>query len=119
MVKFVKEKPKLIVPPQAPGRKTSGGGDLKLFVQKEGLTCGIFTMPPGTRLSTKEAPHPGDEVYYVVKGPAYCDLPEEDYERVEIPEGHAFHIPANTKHIANNIPGKEEAIVLFICTNWP
>lgn len=114
-----KEKPRLIIPSDAPGRKTSGGGDLKFFVQKEGLTCGIFMMPPGTRLSTKEMAHPGDEVYYVVKGPSYCDLPEEDYRRVEIPQGYSFHIPANTKHIPNNILGKEKAVVFYICTNWP
>jgi mannose-6-phosphate isomerase-like protein (cupin superfamily) len=62
--------------------------------------------------------HPGDEIYYVVKGPAYCDFPEED-RRVRIGEGQGLTIPAGTQHIPHNIPGTEEVIVYFVCTEWP
>jgi len=114
------EEPRIIIPSEAPGRKTSGSGDLRFFLQKEdGLTCGTFTMQPGDRLSKNVMAHPGDELYYVLKGPSYCDLPDYDDKRVEIQEGQAFLIPAGTKHIPNNIPGKHEAIVFYVCTKWP
>lgn len=113
------DKPRVIKPGEAPGRKTSGGGDLKFFLQKDdGLTCGIFVMQPGQRLSAKDMAHPGDEVYYVFKGPSYCDIPETN-TRYKIEEGESFYIPAGTKHIPNNIPGTKEAVVFYFCTKWP
>ena len=113
------EKPKVVNPQGAVGRETSGGGYITFFFQKDSFVCGTFTIPPGATLSAKGAmTHPGDEIYYVVKGPVYCDLPEED-RRVRIQEGEGFTIPAGTPHMPHNIPGHEEVMVYFVCTKWP
>ena len=65
---MAEEKARLICPDTAPGRATSGGGDLRFFVRKPGLNCGVFTIPPGKSLSTRYHQHPGDEVYFVLQG---------------------------------------------------
>jgi len=114
-----KEKVKLVKPEEAEGRETSGGGYITFFYQKDKIVSGTFSMPAGTALSAKGAMvHPGDETYFVVKGPAYCDLPDED-RSVKIEKGQGLRIPAGTKHIPHNLPGDEEAVVYFVCTEWP
>jgi mannose-6-phosphate isomerase-like protein (cupin superfamily) len=113
------ENPTLIKPDTAEGRETSGGGYITFFYQKDNFVCGTFTMPPGITLSAKGAmSHPGDEIYYVVKGPSYCDLPDEG-RTVRIESGEGLTLPAGTKHIPHNKPGKEEVVVFFVCTEWP
>ena len=123
-----KGEPRLIKPAEAPGRETSGGGDLKFFVQQDGLTCGTFTMPPGTRLSAKEMTHPGDEVYFVAKGPAYCDLPDEGlYVRLmhgscwshQDKRRQFFHIPVPEKLATFQIICHEAVVMVTDSHNQP
>lgn len=109
----------VVKPQSATGRKTSGGGQISFYFQKDRFVCGTFTMPPGTALSAKGAmTHPGDEIYYVVKGPAYCDLPDQG-KKIKLEPGEGLTIPAGTKHIPHNLPGQADAIVFFVCTDWP
>lgn len=107
-----------ILPHAGEVRSTSGGGKLEVFLQRAGLACGRFSMKPGVRLSTRFHQHPGDEIYYVVEGTCWCDLPDQDkVERIE--KGMGFLIPAGTRHCAQNVDGTVETTVFFVCLNWP
>ena len=96
---------------EAPGRPTSGGGYLTFFAQQEGgFHCDTFTLPPGVRLGRKAMAHPGPEVYFVLQGTCWCELPETG-QTFEIPVGHALYVPAGTFHAPHNEPSGEEAII--------
>ena len=112
-------KVELIKPEEAKGRQTSGGGYITFFYQEQRIVSGTFRMPPKTKLSGKgPMSHPGDETYYVLKGPAYCDLPDEN-RTVRIEGAQGLRIPAGTRHTPHNMPGQHDALVYFLCTDWP
>lgn len=95
-------------------KKSSQGCPLKILIQREKITCGTFAIPPGKRLGRISA-HSGDEIYYVLKGTLWVELPRYE-ETVEIKENEGFYMAGGTIHAPHNIHGKEETLVFWVCT---
>lgn len=98
-------------------RKSSHGCPVDILLKREKITCGTFSIPPGKRLGRISA-HSGDEIYYVLKGTLWVDLPRTE-ETVEVPQNQGFYMPGGTIHAPHNVPGQEEVLVLWFCTpDW-
>jgi len=98
-------------------RQSSQGCPLTFLLKREKVTCGTFTIPPGKRLGRISA-HSGDEIYWVLKGTLWVDLPRTE-ETVEVKENEGFYMAGGTIHAPHNVPGEEETMVLWFCTpDW-
>ncbi len=98
-------------------RRSSQGWPVTLLLKKDKITCGSFSIPPGERLGRISA-HSGDEVYYVLKGTLWVDLPRVE-ETVEVRQNEGYYMAGGTIHAPHNIPGTEEVLVLWFCTpDW-
>jgi mannose-6-phosphate isomerase-like protein (cupin superfamily) len=106
---------KLSEPDEA--RPSSQGCPLTFLVKKEKITCGTFTIPPGKRLGRISA-HSGDEVYLVLKGTLWVELPRYE-ETVEVGENEGFYMAGGTIHAPHNLHGTEDTLVFWFCTpDW-
>ncbi len=98
-------------------RKSSQGCDLNIYLQRERITCGTFTIPPGKRLGRISA-HSSDETYYVVRGNLKVHLPRLE-ETIEVKKGEVFYMPGGMIHAPFN-DAQEEVEVLWHCApEWP
>lgn len=97
--------------------KSYNGYPMKVLVKRGKISCGTFSIPPGKRLGRISA-HSGDEIYYVLKGTLWVDLPRTE-ESVQIKEEEGFYMPGGTIHAPHNVPGKKKTLVFWVCTpDW-
>ena len=105
-------------PPESRGMYES-----RLLIEPEGMgseKLGLTqaTVKPGAGSSQAEShPAPYDEAYYILKGSARVNFPDQN-ESHEVGPDTAVFIPAETKHSIQNI-GEDDLVFLGIVPIFP
>lgn len=74
-------------------KQTSSGRPYREFLRVPALSCGIYSLPAGSR--DLQAPHDEDEVYYVVRGRGLLRL---DGEERAVHPGSILYVRATSEH---------------------
>lgn len=83
------------------------GGIYADFLQTGGIEAGIIRMHPGEK--DTQAPHPFDELYYVVEGSGQIEI---DGKSHQVNEGSVIFVKARAKH--RFYGNKGDLLVLYV-----
>lgn len=82
-----------------------------LIASTDSVTVGEYQLAPGSHFAPADI-HPGDEIYYVLKGQVTMFQPESG-QVVEVNQGEGILMPKGCPHIGYNF-GEKEAFMLYV-----
>ena len=94
--------------PQLIARQADGDRLYLEFLKVPDLSMGLYVLPVGGM--DPQAPHTGDEVYYVVSGQASITVAQEERP---VQAGSIVYVPKNVEHRFHAITEELRVIVFF------